>query len=277
MLACFGHPARLSFIASLGSLRCWSSVTQGEGSLLGLLAEVLGGNAVHVHDALLGKRLAHGHGLALLLGSVLDLANNTGSLELLKAVADVLTGGHSGFLLLGATVGLGSEVLAEALDTGLLAHVKLVADGGSTDEKPVVVIRGQLLVAGGLNSLGPLYNIILIRTRIGNKSEAHKTLRRLNALFFSGMLVFHTYIRDLELVKLLQMLSEYLDEFGRGYVFHSVYVSVEKRKVLLHDSDNGHVRHSQKGLTSIFSSTMRFLLNNRAIGDFALESKVPTY
>ena len=55
-----------------------------------------------------------------------------------------------------------------------------------------------------------------------------------------------TYIRDLELVKLLQMLSEYLDELGRGYVFHSVYVSVEEVKMLLHI--NGHVRHSRKYL-----------------------------
>ena len=36
-----------------------------------------------------------------------------------------------------------------------------------------------------------------------------------------------TYIGDLELVNLLQMLSEDLDELMRRYVFHSVYVFVE--------------------------------------------------
>ena len=37
-----------------------------------------------------------------------------------------------------------------------------------------------------------------------------------------------TYIGDLELVNLLQMLSEYLDELVRRYVFHSVYVFVDQ-------------------------------------------------
>ena len=35
-----------------------------------------------------------------------------------------------------------------------------------------------------------------------------------------------TYIGDLELVNLLQMLREDRDEFMRGYVFHGVYVFV---------------------------------------------------
>ena len=43
-----------------------------------------------------------------------------------------------------------------------------------------------------------------------------------------------TYIGDLELVNLLQMLSEDLDELMRRYVFHSVYTFVDQRKVLLH-------------------------------------------
>lgn len=42
-----------------------------------------------------------------------------------------------------------------------------------------------------------------------------------------------TYVGDLEFVKFLQMLGEYLDELARRYVFHSVYVLVEFRKVLL--------------------------------------------
>ena len=143
------------------------SAWEASSSLSLLLAELGSGDTVHIHVALLGEGLAHGHGLALLLGSVLDLTNNAGALELLKAVADVLTSSHHVSLLLGSTVGLGSEVLAETLDSSLLSHVELVTDGGGTGEKPVGVIWGKFLVAGGLNSLGPLYNIILIRTRIG--------------------------------------------------------------------------------------------------------------
>ena len=157
-----------SFIASLGPGSWWQSAGISSRSLSTLLlAEVLGSDSVHVHDSLLGEGLAHGDGLALLLGSVLDLTNDAGALELLKAVADVLTSSHHVLLLLGAAVGLGSEVLAETLDSSLLSHVELVTDGGGTGEKPVVVIWGKFLVAGSLNSLGPLYNIILIRTSIG--------------------------------------------------------------------------------------------------------------
>ena len=42
-----------------------------------------------------------------------------------------------------------------------------------------------------------------------------------------------TYVRHLNLVTLLQMISEYFDELEGGDVFHSVYVSVDKRQVLL--------------------------------------------
>jgi hypothetical protein len=56
-----------------------------------------------------------------------------------------------------------SEVLTESLDTDLLSHVKLVANSSSAGEKPVVVVRAELLVASGLNCLGPLLNVILIR------------------------------------------------------------------------------------------------------------------
>ena len=42
-----------------------------------------------------------------------------------------------------------------------------------------------------------------------------------------------TYVRHLNLVTLLQMISEYFDELEGGDVFHSVYVSVDQRQVLL--------------------------------------------
>ena len=44
-----------------------------------------------------------------------------------------------------------------------------------------------------------------------------------------------TYVGDLELVNLLQVGRESLDELARRYVFHSVYVFVDQRKVLLHE------------------------------------------
>ena len=59
-----------------------------------------------------------------------------------------------------------------------------------------------------------------------------------------------TYIGDLELVNLLQMLREDLDELMRRNVFNSVYVFVDQSKVLLHSIDS--VRHSVDRLTSIF-------------------------
>ena len=133
-------------------------------SLLGLLAEALGGDSVHVHGTLLGESLAHGDG-GTLLREVLGLANEASLLELLEAVADVLSGGLAGVLSLGAIAGLGSEVLAESVDANLVSHVELVADGGGAGVEPVIIERGELLVAGGLNGLGPLLNIIKLETR----------------------------------------------------------------------------------------------------------------
>ena len=128
-----------------------------------LLAELLNGDSVHVHDALLGEGLAHGHRGAL-LRVVLDLTDETESLKLVKSVADVLSSGKSGLLGLGAAASLSTEVLTEALDANLLPHVKLVADRGGTSVKPVVVEWSELAIAGSLNVLAPLLNIILIRT-----------------------------------------------------------------------------------------------------------------
>lgn len=134
-------------------------------SLLGLLAvaEVLGSDSVHVHDTLLGERLAHGDEGSL-LGLVLGLANHTGFLQLVQAVADVLASSLACDLSAGSASGLGAEVLAKTLDARLLPHVELVADGGGAGVEPVVVQRGQLLVAGSLNRLGPLLNIIKLES-----------------------------------------------------------------------------------------------------------------
>lgn len=130
-------------------------------SLGSLLAELLDSDTVHVHGALLGQALAHGNAAAL-LGLVLGLADEASLLELLKAVADVLTSGHAGVLRLNTAAGLATEVLAESLHTNLLSHVELVADSSSAGVEPVIVQRVELLVAGSLNGLGPLYNLLFL-------------------------------------------------------------------------------------------------------------------
>ena len=134
-----------------GWLRQNCSSVKGR-SLGSLLAELLNGNTVHVHGALLGEALAHSDGLSL-IRLVLGLANEAELLELLEAVADVLASGHSGGLSPGATVSLATVVLAEALNATLLSHVELVADRGGAGVKPVIIKGGKLAVAGGLNGL----------------------------------------------------------------------------------------------------------------------------
>jgi hypothetical protein len=124
-------------------------------SLLLELLDDLDGNAVHVGDALLSEGFAHGDGssfLRLELGG----ADEASLLELNEAVADVLTSGHAGVLSAGAIALLLTVVLAEGVDTDLLAHVKLVGNGGSAVEEPVEVNWGELLEAGGLDVLSPL-------------------------------------------------------------------------------------------------------------------------
>jgi len=170
-----------------------------------LLLHGLGGDSVHV--PLLGESLAHGDGGAF--GRVeLGGSDEACFLKLLHAETDVLTSCSAGVLWLGSVSCSVTIVLAETVDTDLLAHVELVSDGGRTDIEPVVVVWGELLLASGLNVLGPVWH--------------------------------------LDFVSLLEMRSEYFDELVGWDVFHSVYVSVEEREMLL-KTDNGLTgrRHSE--------------------------------
>ena len=88
-----------------------------------------------------------------LFGLVLGLANEAGLLELIEAVADVLTSSLAVVLSLDTTAGLATVVLAEALDANLLSHVELVANGSGAHVEPVIVEWVQLLVAGSLYGL----------------------------------------------------------------------------------------------------------------------------
>ena len=146
-----------------------------------LLLHGLGGDSVHVHDTLLGESLTHGDGGAF--GRVeLGGSDESCFLELHEAETDVLTSGSAGVLWLGSVSASVTVVLAETVDTNLLAHVELVGDGGSTDVEPVVVVWGELLLASSLNVLGPLLSIILILFR---QMEKHTS--------FYGMRIYTYY------------------------------------------------------------------------------------
>ena len=114
----------------------------------------LRGNSVHVGDTLLGQGDTGNDGDAIVL--VGDLTNELGGLELVKAVADNLTGRESSVLGLGAVSLLGGVVLTEGLDTRLSADVQLVGNGGGTDVEPVRIVRAEVLEARGLVVDGPL-------------------------------------------------------------------------------------------------------------------------
>ena len=126
-----------------------------ECSFLGLLV-VRGDKTVHVHDSFFGQTLSHGDGSVIDGGLELGSSDESSSLELGKAVADTFTGSVSLVLGSGSVSLLSSEVLTETLDSDLLSHVELVADGGGTDVEPVLRVWGKLLEASGLSVLGPL-------------------------------------------------------------------------------------------------------------------------
>lgn len=62
---------------------------------------------------------------------------------------------------LGSVSLVGTVVLSEGVDSNLTSHVELVGNGGSSNVEPVLVVWGQVLVAGSLIVSGPLFNIIL--------------------------------------------------------------------------------------------------------------------
>ena len=48
-------------------------------------------------------------------------------------------------------------MLSEGVDSNLSSHVKLISDGGSSSVKPVVIVWSEVLGAGGLVVIGPLF------------------------------------------------------------------------------------------------------------------------
>lgn len=124
-------------------------------SLLLQLLDDLGGDSVHVSDALGGKGLAHGHRGAF-LGFKFGSADEASLFQFDQAVADVLTSGLSEVFSAGSVVLVATVVLTESVDANLLSHIDLVGNGGGTVVKPVAVIGGELLEAGSLSVLSPL-------------------------------------------------------------------------------------------------------------------------
>ena len=124
-------------------------------SLLLQLLDDLGGDSVHVSDALGGKGLAHGHRGAF-LGFEFGGADEASLFQFDQAVADVLTSGLSEVFSAGSVVLVATVVLTESVDANLLSHIDLVGNGGGTVVKPVAVIGGELLEAASLSVLSPL-------------------------------------------------------------------------------------------------------------------------
>ena len=166
------HQTSASFfdVASVAGADYWDKMGRSLSGGSASPAELLDSNTVHIHGALLGQALAHGDAAAL-IRLVLGLADKAGLLELFEAVADVLSSGLLGDFLLGTAAGLATVVLAKSLHSNLLSHVELVANRSCAGIEPIIVQGVQLLIAGSLNGLGPLLNIILIRTGLRKESK----------------------------------------------------------------------------------------------------------
>ena len=99
--------------------------------------------------------------LVSVLELVLDDTYETGSLELAKAVTNVLTGSLASVFGVSAVSLVATIVLTESVDSDLLSHVDLVGNGGGTVVEPVTVDWGEFPSAGSLDVGSPLKNIII--------------------------------------------------------------------------------------------------------------------
>jgi hypothetical protein len=129
---------------------------------LGLSVSVgdLSSDSVHVGGSLLGEGLAVWYGVSV-LGFVVHLADELSLFELNEAVSNAFTSDDSALLFAGSVSLLSTVVLSEGVDSDLLSHVELIGNGGSSNVKPVWVIRSEILVASCFIVVGPLYNIII--------------------------------------------------------------------------------------------------------------------
>jgi len=77
-------------------------------------------------------------------------------LELDHAVSNAFSGGESVVLSAGSVVLVSRVVLSESVDSDLSSNVELIGNGGSSDVKPVSIIRSEILVASCLVVSSPL-------------------------------------------------------------------------------------------------------------------------
>ena len=117
----------------------------------------LGGNSVHIGGTLLGEHLSEN----VTISFIGDLSDESGSFQLLESISDGFTSGNSGVLSSGTSSLFLTIVFSEGVDSNLSSHVELIGNGGSSNVKPVWVIRSEILETSGFIVDGPLYYIIL--------------------------------------------------------------------------------------------------------------------
>ena len=156
----------------------------------------MGGNSVHIGGTLLGKSLT-GDELFTLFTFDDHFSDILSSLEFDEAVSDVLTSEESAVLGADTVSLLTRVVLSEGVDTNLTSHVELISDGGSSDVEPVLVIRRQILVAENWREKNKDKQAHLIEQGLSNR-----------VVFLDD-----TYLWNVDLVTLLEMLGEGLNEF----------------------------------------------------------------
>ena len=122
---------------------------------MSLLGNKLRSDSVHIGGTFFGEGFTVDGNVSVLV-LVGHASNQLSVLELNKAVSDAFSSDESGVLLLDTISLLGRVVLSEGVDTNLSSHVELVCDGGSSDVKPVWVIRSQVLLACSLVVDSPL-------------------------------------------------------------------------------------------------------------------------
>ena len=118
-------------------------------------------NSVHVGGTLLGESFVVENFFSS-FGHKLHLSNELVLLELKEAVSDAFTSGKSGVFGSGSISVFTGVMLSEGVDTNLTSHVELISDGGSSDVKPVLIVRSEILVAGGFVINGPFWHSDLV-------------------------------------------------------------------------------------------------------------------
>ncbi len=142
-----------------------------------------GGDSVHIGCSLLCQGLSSWL-LWTVFSLVLDLSNEAQVFELLEAVSDNLA---SSLVVAGGSdtvSSLSTVVWLKCWNTDLSSDVELVWHWSGSGVQPVAVIGSEVLVAGSLNVLSPLINIIILLNIIESERKSWLTSGILNLLPF---------------------------------------------------------------------------------------------